>query len=93
MAKEKDIEVLEDLPGIGPTTAEKLRGAGVDTLDKIATMSPHELSELSGINVEKAKEAIKAANDAVTLNYQTGDAGYREEEGSGQDQHQLQGLE
>ena len=72
MAKEKDIEVLEDLPGIGPTTAEKLRGAGIDTLDKIATMSPHELSELSGINVDKATEAIKAANDAVTLNYQTG---------------------
>ncbi len=37
MAKEKSIKELEDLPGIGPTTAEKLRASGIDSLDKIAT--------------------------------------------------------
>lgn len=72
MAKEKSVEELEDLPGIGETTAEKLRNAGIDTLDKIATMAPHELSVLAGINVDKAIEAIKTANESVTLNYQTG---------------------
>jgi DNA repair protein RadA len=72
MAKEKLAEVLEDLPGIGETTAEKLKKAGVDTLDKIAVMSPHELSELGGISVDKAGEAIDVASKAVTLIYQTG---------------------
>ena len=72
MAKDKSIDVLEDLPGIGETTAEKLIKAGIDTLDKVATMSPHELSELSGISVDKATGAIQAANKAVTLVFQTG---------------------
>ena len=76
MAKEKSVQDLEDLPGIGETTAEKLRNAGVDTLDKVAVLSPHELSELCGINVERAKEAVQVAKDAVTLNYETGDQVY-----------------
>ncbi|HVC57928.1 MAG TPA: DNA repair and recombination protein RadA [Candidatus Acidoferrales bacterium] len=76
MAKEKAIKELEDLPGIGPTTAEKLKAAGVDNLDKVATMSPHELSEMSGINVEAAKKAVIAAQEATTMEYQTGDQIY-----------------
>ncbi|MDE1832834.1 MAG: DNA repair and recombination protein RadA [Candidatus Micrarchaeota archaeon] len=72
MAKEKAIKELEDLPGIGETTAEKLRAAGVTGLEKVATMSEHDLSELSGISVEAAKKAIAAAIDATTLEYQTG---------------------
>ncbi len=72
MAKEKMIKELEDLPGIGETTANKLRAAGIDDLDKVAVASPHELSELVGISVDKAKEAIDAAKDATTINYETG---------------------
>ncbi len=74
MAKEKSVKEIEDLPGIGPTTAEKLRAAGIDTLDKIATMSPHELSEVSGISVESAKKAINASREATTIEYETGSA-------------------
>lgn len=73
MAKDKTIRELEDLPGIGPTTAEKLKGAGIDTLDKVAVASPHELSDLTGISVEKAKEAITAAQESTTINYETGE--------------------
>jgi DNA repair protein RadA len=76
MAKEKAIRELEDLPGIGETTAEKQRGLGKDTLDKIATMTPHELSELSGVGLEAAKKAVQAAKESTTINFETADAVY-----------------
>ena len=34
---------LEDIPGVGPTTAEKLREAGYETIEKIAQSSASEL--------------------------------------------------
>lgn len=70
--KEKSVKEIEDLPGIGPTIAEKLRASGYDTLDKIAIASPHDLSELVGMSVEAAKKAVEAAKTATTLEYSTG---------------------
>ena len=69
MGKEKGVKEIEDLPGVGPTTAEKLRDSGYSTLEKIATSSPHELSELSGMSVDNAKKAVEAARQATTLEY------------------------
>ena len=74
MAKEKAIRELEDLPGIGETTAEKLRSAGVSSLEQVAVKSPHELAELTGISVEAAKKAVQAAQESTTINYETGEA-------------------
>ncbi len=71
MAKEKQIKELEDLPGVGPTTAEKLKQLGFDSIEKVATASPHELAELSGMKVEAAKQAVDAAKQATTLAYST----------------------
>lgn len=76
MAKEKSIKELEDLPGIGPTTAEKLRSSGIDNLDKVAVMTPNELNELAGVSVEAAKKAIQAAKESTTVNYETGNVVY-----------------
>jgi DNA repair protein RadA len=68
---------------VGPTTAEKLKASGIDSLEKVATMSPHELNELSGIGLEAAKKAVQIAKESTTIEYQTGDAVYERRKGLG----------
>lgn len=72
MGKEK-VKNLEDLPGVGEATAEKLRKAGYDSLEKIAASSPYELQEVAEIGVETAKKTISAARDALEMGYETAD--------------------
>lgn len=74
MPKDKAIREIEDLPGIGETTAEKLRSLGKDTLDKIAVLTPHELSEISGVGLEAAKKAVQSAKESTTISYETAEA-------------------
>ncbi len=76
MAKEKDekykvVKDLEDLPGIGETTAEKLRQAGYTQIEQIATANPHELNEVAELGVEAAKKAIEAAKKAIEVEFET----------------------
>ncbi|WP_048146514.1 DNA repair and recombination protein RadA [Pyrococcus abyssi] len=65
--KEKEIRTIEDLPGVGPATAEKLREAGFDTLEAIAVASPIELKEVAGISEGAALKIIQAARKAANL--------------------------
>ncbi len=83
MAKEKAIRELEDLPGIGPTTAEKLKEAGYTDLEKIAVLAPHDLSEISGMSVDNSRKAIEAAKQATTLEYSTASKIYEERKAIG----------
>jgi len=50
---------LEDIPGVGPTTAEKLREAGYETVEKIAQSTVSELYELAEIGEGTARKMIK----------------------------------
>ncbi|MDV3104670.1 DNA repair and recombination protein RadA [Thermococcus waiotapuensis] len=61
------ITTLEDLPGVGPATAEKLREAGYDTIEAIAVASPLELKEIAGISEGAALKIIQAAREAANI--------------------------
>ena len=63
---EAKVKIVEDLPGVGPAIADKLREAGYDTLEAIGTQAPGTLSDATGIGKESCAkfvlEARKAAN-------------------------------
>ena len=52
---------VEDLPGVGPATAEKLREAGFEELLSIAVMSPNELAEQAELGEAVAAKIISGA--------------------------------
>jgi len=58
---------IEDLPGVGPTTADKFREAGYSTIESIATASYSDLAEAAEIGESTAKKVIKAARDMADI--------------------------
>ena len=62
---------IEDLPGVGPTTATKLREAGYDNLESISVASPAEIVEVAAIGEPTAAKVIAAARDAQDMGYET----------------------
>jgi len=74
--KKKYYKDLEDLPGVGEVTAEKLRAAGYSEFAAIAAAMPHELAEAGGMGVESAKKAIEAAKSMVEIGFETADTVY-----------------
>jgi DNA repair protein RadA len=58
---------LEDLPGVGPTIADKLREAGYATIEGIATASYADLAEAAEIGESTAKKMIKAARELADI--------------------------
>jgi len=58
---------LEDLSGVGPATAEKLRENGFDSYQGIAVASPGELSNSADIGESSAADIINAARDAADI--------------------------
>lgn len=66
---------IEDLPGVGPTTADKLREAGYCTIEGIATASRSDLVEAAEIGESTAKKMIKAAREMADIGgFKTGTA-------------------
>jgi DNA repair protein RadA len=60
-------ENLQDLPGVGPATAEKLRENGFDDYQGLAVASPGELSNTADIGESSAADIINAARDAADI--------------------------
>ncbi|MBL7117778.1 MAG: DNA repair and recombination protein RadA [Candidatus Syntrophoarchaeum sp.] len=65
---------IEDLPGVGPAIAEKLREAGLNSLETIAVSSPAELVATAEIGEATAAKIINSARDAADIGgFETGD--------------------
>ncbi len=65
---------LEDLPGVGPATAEKLREAGFNSIETIAVASPGELVAAAEVGEATASKIIAAAREAADVGgFETGD--------------------
>ncbi len=62
---------IEDLPGVGPKAAEKLREAGYVDLMSIAAASSGELIDACEVGAATAEKIIEAARDKLEMGFQT----------------------
>jgi RecA/RadA recombinase len=69
---EKEIR-LEDIPGIGPKTAEKLREVGFTDPMAIAVISPSELAAIAEIGEGQAAKIIAAVREILDIGLVTAD--------------------
>ncbi|MBS3117177.1 DNA repair and recombination protein RadA [Candidatus Woesearchaeota archaeon] len=63
---------LQDLPGVGAATAEKLEQAGYRDLISIAVATIGELVETTGVTETVARKMINAARDSMKMGFETG---------------------
>jgi DNA repair protein RadA len=71
-AVKKELTV-SDLPGVGPSTAEKLAAAGIDTLLAVAVASLGTLVTESGVSESVGRKMIQAARDMMEMGFETAD--------------------
>ena len=66
---------LENLPGVGPATAEKLIDAGFDSFEGLAVASPGDLSNTADVGESTAADIIQAARtEADVGGFESGSA-------------------
>src|SRR6056297_468271 len=66
---------LEELPGVGPATAEKLLDAGFDSYEGLAVAAPSELSNTADVGDSTASDIVQAAREAADVGgFETGAA-------------------
>lgn len=63
---------LQDLPGVGPATLEKLEIVGYSDLMSVAVASPAEISDLTGMSAAAAKKLIGAARSNLDMGFESG---------------------
>lgn len=74
MAKKDEKEfTIQDLPGVGAATAEKLITSGFDTMLSIAVASPGELVNTAGVTEAAARKIINTAREKLDMGFVSGD--------------------
>jgi len=64
----KKYEFIEDIPGVGPATAEKLREMGFHTVESLATATIKELTQ-AGVGEKQAAKVVAEARDSLALSF------------------------
>ena len=70
--EQKKYEFIEDIPGVGPATAEKLQEMGFHTVESLATATIKELTT-AGVGEKQAAKVIAAARNGLALTFITAD--------------------
>lgn len=73
MAKIKKEVTVADLPGVGPSTVEKLSAAGIDTLLAVAVSSIGVLTNEAGVSDAVARKMIQSARDMLDMGFDSAD--------------------
>jgi DNA repair protein RadA len=76
----ESINDIEDLPGIGKTTAEKLKASGFTDLMSVAVASPATMIDAAEITKQTAIKAIQAAREVVKIGFKSGEDFLKERE-------------
>lgn len=63
---------IDELPGIGPKTAQKFIDAGFDNYMVIAASSAGELIDAAGVGEDTANKVIAAAREKLNMGFETG---------------------
>jgi DNA repair protein RadA len=74
--KQKKYEFIEDLPGVGPATSQKLRDLGYHTVESLAMATAREL-EPCGVSEKKAFQIIGAARASIGISFVRADELYK----------------
>ena len=72
-AKTVKAKTIQDLPGVGPATAEKLESVGYGDLMAIAVASPGEIVEVTGISEAGARKLIHQARESLDMGFMSGE--------------------
>lgn len=75
-AAKKKYQFIEDLPGVGPATSQKLRDLGYHTVESLAMATARELEPV-GVSEKKAFQIIEAARSSIGINFVRADELYR----------------
>jgi len=75
-ATKKKYEFIEDLPGVGPATSQKLRDLGYHTVESLAMATARELEPV-GVGEKKAFSIIEAARSSIGINFVRADELYK----------------
>ena len=64
---------LEDVKGIGPALADKLRSIGVTSIEALAITPPSFISEAAGLNIDRAVKICQYARELLKINFISAD--------------------